>query len=221
MIFPHITHADTFEIMLQYDQSKNFLSFDARESLPVKQDINKSISIYDYEDAVTKGPFEYVIFDVTGYEMDRKQFTPQQGYFSLELPYYSIAKTLKIKRVDSDEYILSQDLSDFVTCNANSICELENKETIESCIVDCAKDNVTYSQETKAKLEAASGIIRDPQTGNILLSNIPVEVNQDANTNTSTNTTTNTTPSTAVVIIATIVFLAVLGGGIYYVVKKW
>ena len=55
--------------------------------------------------------------------MEKTQFNPKSGYFTIELPYYSIAKKLKVKKTKEGKYLLSKDISDLMSCNNNKICE--------------------------------------------------------------------------------------------------
>jgi hypothetical protein len=164
--------ADTFEIRFFYDDQKDVLNFDERSGPPVSVNPDKYISQYDFEDSAAPGEFEYSFFDITGYEMEKKQFSPRPGYFTVELPYYSIAKTLKVKRSGGGDYFLVEDISDLVSCNANNICEFEKGETIDTCLVDCANGKTQYSPETQELLRKNNGTVRDQKTGEVLLKEI-------------------------------------------------
>jgi hypothetical protein len=163
------TASGTFEIKFYYDPQKDILKFDDRTNNPVVINSNNDISVIEFEDTATSGVFEYSFFEDNGYEMERKQFNPKAGYFTIELPYYSIAKTLKVKKTKEEIYFLSKDISDLMSCNNNKICEVEYKENFSTCIPDCASSNTKFSEKTKQLLMENNWVIRDAKTGDIVL----------------------------------------------------
>ena len=170
-LFSLSTNADTFEIKLHYDQQKDVLSFDDRTDKPVVINPNNTISIVEFTEAKTSGVFEYSFFDDTGNRMEKRQFNPKSGYFTVELPYYSIAKTLKVKKSKEKNYLLLKDISYLMSCNNNKICEFEYKENFSTCLPDCANGNTIFSPKTKELLRQNNGVIRDPKTGEVVLRN--------------------------------------------------
>lgn len=103
--------------------------------------------------------------------MEKTQFNPKSGYFTIELPYYSIAKKLKVKKTKEGKYLLSKDISDLMSCNNNKICEIEYKENFVTCLPDCASSHTKFSPKTELILKEKNGIIKDIKTGEVILDN--------------------------------------------------
>lgn len=163
--------ADTFELHFYYNLQTNTLRFlDDQHTVLINK--NNDISIRDFSETDSTGPFYFSFLDSTGYEIEGKQFTPQNGAFIISTPYYSTAKRLVVHRVNTESILIDYDLSILSSCNNNSICEFEKGENINTCLPDCASGHVTYSISTQEKLDDNQGMIRDQKTGAILLNNV-------------------------------------------------
>ena len=68
--------------------------------------------------------------------------------------------------------ILSYDLSKFLTCNKNGICEYEKGENMNTCLPDCVGTTVNFSEETKKLLKQNGDVLRDPKSGEVVLRGI-------------------------------------------------
>lgn len=165
------TSADIFELHFYYDSQKNILQF-SQDQEPISRNPEKNISAVDFSEGASVGSFEFVFIDAEGFEIVRKHFAPKNGNFIVEVPYFSIATKLLVYKDGLKDPIIDQDMSTLVSCNGNKVCEFERGENIDTCLPDCASGNVTYSPETKAKVDAGNGIVRDPKTGSILLNDL-------------------------------------------------
>jgi hypothetical protein len=217
-----IAHADIFELHFSYDAQKNHIDFaDAQNAVSVNKE--KNMSIVEFSDSVTSGPFEFAFLDSLGDELEMKQFTPQQGVFVIETPYYSTATKLIIRKTGTTNIILTQDVTLLSTCNNNKICEFEKGENAQSCLPDCASGDVVYSVETQAKLDANQGVLKDPRTGDTLLDVVKVVAPEIPTTTpvVKSQTSVNNAPSTMMSLIYTAIALIVLGYGTYFIYRKW
>jgi hypothetical protein len=172
---PLRVRAEAFVISLYYNSATQSLSFDESLGKKVAHDQNVASSIYDFAHDNTVGQYILRLYDSSGESAVEKEFNKQDGRFSLIIPYFSIARELKIFDKNSNKELLSVDLSAFTTCNGNGVCEFEQGETGQNCIGDCAGGKNKYSQQTLRLLERGDGAIRDANTGEILLAeeNLP------------------------------------------------
>lgn len=224
IFFPCATSmADTFKIHVLYDQKKDFLNFDESSGASVEKTANNSIGIVEFNTPEAVGKFEYTLFDITGAEIISVQFDSTPGNFSLELPYFSIAKTVKIKRSGEQNYFLEKDISNLLMCNDNKVCEFEKGETMNTCIADCASSHIVYSAETQSKLDANQGVLKDPRTGDTLLDVVKVVAPEIPTTEpvATPQATTNNAPSTMMSLIYTAIALIALGYCTYFIYRKW
>jgi len=160
--------ADVFVLNFNYDFNKNILNFSDQEKVVLDKENNIPILEFITGKRQT-GDYVIRVFDIKDYELFDAEFQPKNGLFQLSIPYASTAKYLKIYIKNSNQEILNADLSQFITCNSNGICELEKKENIDTCVADCANSNVKFSQQTKEILDKSGGILKDEKTGAILL----------------------------------------------------
>ena len=167
---PHGARADTFVVHLYYDQSKKTLNFDKFTQEKVSVNKDKFLSIFEInENIADDDDYILTISDEKNEKIGSRGFKKSQGAFSLEIPYVSVAHGLKITDKATSKEILSADLTSFSTCNKNRICEFEKGENYETCLIDCGSSKVQYSGETLELLQKHKGIIKDEQTGEILL----------------------------------------------------
>jgi hypothetical protein len=167
---PKITQADALIVNLTYDQSAGTLSLDndgvtysKNTPTPLTKLINPS----------TSGADKIVLLQSNGEQAFVWQFDPQNGSFSIDLPYFSTAKNLEIINIASNKTIIQTDLSNLSTCNSNGICEFGKGENIYTCVADCASGAVKYDEATLQILKTNNGTVRDVATGKILLRQTP------------------------------------------------
>ncbi len=204
--------ADVFVLNFKYDFNKNVLSFDEQEKVIL--DKENDIPILEFMTGKRQaGSYVLRVFDVKDYELFDAELQPKNGSFQLSIPYASTAKYLKIYTKIDNQEILSVDLSQFITCNSNGICEFEKRENINTCISDCASGNVTFSQQTKETLDKNNGILKDEKTGAILLKeNIFKE--QVANENVQSSS------SKVWSIVLIVVMSLIIIGVVYFIIRK-
>lgn len=90
----------------------------------------------------------------------------QEGAFSELVPYYGHIQTIQLLR--DGEVIDEVDVSDYTQCNSNGVCEIERGENEDSCIVDCVRGQVEYSEETQQRISEGGGVIRN-EAGSVLI----------------------------------------------------
>lgn len=160
--------ADCFSINLFYDSAKKTLNFNNEKTEKVFVDKNKFISVIGFADETNSGEYSAKLYDERGEELISGFFSSQAGAFVLDIPYVSIAETLKVTDRAGSKEILNANLLEFKTCDKNKICEFEKGETEQTCIADCGTSKVNYSGETAELLNKNNGIIKD-DNGEILL----------------------------------------------------
>ena len=165
--------ADVFSVSFRFDEASGRLTFfsDGRNGV-IAIDSGKSLPTRYGEQQYPDGKYEVVFINTNGNEIDRKRFDVVSGVFSVDFPYYSIAKTLTVYKVGSPELLLSYELSEFTKCFMNGVCEYEKGENLQTCISDCASDTVQFSEETKKLLKQNNDVLKDPKTGEVLLRGI-------------------------------------------------
>lgn len=207
--------AEVFSIHLYYNAATNTLSFDKLKSEPVSYDKDTFLSILEFN--ATQGPGSYVLqlYDIDGNDALLTEFDAKEGAFDINIPYFSIGASLKIFEKSSGKEILSANLSEFITCNGNSICEFEKGETALNCIGDCANSNPEFSPETLNKLEDNNGSIKDVSTGEVLLLK-PNPSTSEEITQPATQETASQNKFSPVVLILSILILAAIIGFIIY-----
>lgn len=171
---------DTFQIHLFYNQEQDLLTLDKSFSPPVF--LNKKIdtNIFEFTQKYLgiSGPYELFFLDngnIVSEDtiIDQIQFTPIIGSFTLDVPDYNITKTIIIRKTGSSINVLKYDVSQYVSCNNNKVCEFEKGETGTGCIPDCSNSNVKYSAATQKLLNQGDGKIVDKDTGDTLLKYTP------------------------------------------------
>lgn len=168
LFFPDKAKADAFVVHFNYDAPSKKLFFEQGQD-PVSHDENASAYITDYINDQSMGPYILSLTDSQDTEIFSTQFDVQSGNFTVTIPYFSLAKTLKIIKKSENKEILSADLSSFITCNGNGVCEYEKGESLKTCIGDCGKTNTQFSPETLKLLQDNKGILRDSKTNEIIL----------------------------------------------------
>jgi hypothetical protein len=195
-------------VHLFYDSTQKTLVFDKTFSPVISLDKNKNIYITEFDNQYSsQGQYEMVFLDSNNTIMDQIQFNPQIGSFVIDVPDFSITKTIAIRKTGSSSYFLKQDIGQYVSCNNNSICEYEKGETDVSCIPDCGNSQPKYSTKTTQLLHQGNGVISDPVSGKIILTEkgtqsndgsfiVPTPANNNTSTtvNNQTGQTNNTIP---------------------------
>lgn len=173
IFFGKVSFADVFSVSFRFNEANGGLTFFLDEKRGVVTiDSNNSLPTRYGEQQYPDGKYEAVFLNTSGNEIDRKRFDIALGVFSVDFPYYSIAKTLNIYKVGSPDILLSYELSEFTKCFMNGVCEYEKGENLQTCISDCASDAVQFSEETKELLKQNNDVLTDPKTGEVLLRGI-------------------------------------------------
>ncbi|HPN96906.1 MAG TPA: hypothetical protein PLK35_04020 [Candidatus Moranbacteria bacterium] len=207
------------KVNLFYSSQSKTLSFDKLVSQPVSINKEGDISVLEFVREEKTGNYALAIYDENKEEIIKTEFNELDGAFAVELPYFSLAKELKIFKKSPEKEILSIDLSDLSSCNANDICEIEKRETAIDCIGDCGKAKNNYSPETEKLLKEKEGIIKDPETGEVILKDLSYSPNPQAgflstspNTKSSTETSTQESSKKSNTIIILIISVILLAG---------
>jgi len=224
---PRISKAEAFVVHLYYSQKTKQLVFDKASKEKVSYDKDKFVSIQEFAFNNATGAYVLKIYDNKGSEIASTEFNSQNGSFSIDLPYFSLAKTLKIFEKASNSEMLSADLLAFSTCNGNGICEFEKGENLNNCLGDCGTAKPSFSPETQKLLDQNGGVIKDPQTGQILLkepapptptsseANLPVPIQSNQTAPAQTSATANSIP------LLIVALLLISGGiGIFVYMKR-
>lgn len=197
--------SDAFTIYFFYDTKANILSFDKFVPENVIHDTTKDISIVEFAQNKTSGEFILELYEADGKKIVSTEFNKQDGAFNLSIPYFSLATGLKVLEKSDNKELLSTNLSKFSVCNGNSICEYEKGETAQNCLGDCATSKPEYSQQTTDLLNKNNGVIKDPVTGQILLTQTTTQPAQQ-----SVSQSTTSSYSIIIIIIIIVIFFALL-----------
>ncbi len=208
LFFPLVSYASVFDIHFLYDSKNNRLVLDPNVSNPIFLNKEKDPSVMEFLQKESSGDFEISILYGDGYEVVRKKFLPVDGKFVFQVPYFSLATTLNVFKGVEIEPIISYDLSSFVSCYKNNICEYERGETIDTCLPDCVGKTTKFSSETQKALMASGGIIKDPKTGEVILRGTTATVDVD----------TPTTPAQSEVSRGLNVVMLAIGVGVFFFV---
>jgi hypothetical protein len=171
--FVFLAKADTFVIHLYYDKNTNTLNFNRNNANPITIDKKENISILEFANDNSVGSHVLKLYDIDNVHISDSEFNLQDGPFEYKVPYFSTVIRAEIIDKLTGKKILEADLSKFVSCNGNRICEFEKGENIETCLNDCGNSSVKFSNQTKNLLDDNNGTIRDDKTGEVLLKGIP------------------------------------------------
>ena len=171
ILLPRNSYAEAFKIHLFFDPDAKTLKFDEKQSDAVSLDKYLSIGVLETieRSETEKGDYAVVLFDAKDNEIIALQFNPKDGAFDIDLPYFSLAKTLKVIKTADNQEILRANLASFLACDGNKICEIEKGESFNTCLEDCGSGHIVYSQPTIQKLQENKGVIHDEITGEIIL----------------------------------------------------
>jgi len=160
----------TLTIHFYYDVAKSTLSFDDNFSPVISLDKHKNIYITEFESSYTfPGKYELVFLDSNDEIIDSVQFAPTAGSFTIDAPDFNITKTIAVRDTGSREFFLKKDISQYISCNNNRICEYEKGETEISCIPDCGNSQISYSAQTLSTISQNGGRIIDSVSGATVL----------------------------------------------------
>jgi hypothetical protein len=136
----------------------------------------------------------------------------RSGAFEILVPYYE--HIIKVNILKNGNIVDSIDVSQYSTCNSNSVCEYEKGEDANTCIHDCLGDTVNFSEETIRTLQAQNGVIRD-EAGVVLLSTNTPTPEPSVESETSSNN------SNIILLVGGILFLlAGVGVFIWKLIKR-
>ncbi len=167
-VLPHSVYADIFSLQIFYNSSINkFELKNKNESLLKDGEIYPELfqKLID-----TKGKFNIIFYEKDGTVIVSIGFNPVEGLNKIELPYLSLSSYCKIIDNANKKEMLRIDLSKYVKCNRNSICEYERGEDVTTCMPDCVRKDVQYSDETLQTLKANGEKIIN--NGTVVLYNI-------------------------------------------------
>lgn len=165
--------AAVYQIHFRYDTSSSRLMFDESKGVPVQVDSSRDLNPLEFFDENGSGSFSLRFLFDNGEEIARKDFIPSvNGSFTFDAPYLSFARSIVVYRSGVNAPILSYDLSKFLTCNKNGICEYEKGENMNTCLPDCVGTTVNFSDETKKLLKQNGDVLRDPKSGEVVLRGI-------------------------------------------------
>lgn len=215
-IVPFFAQASAYRVYFRYDRNTGFLTFDESNGSPVQFERNLDVDTLEFINSESQGPFVIVFLFGTGEEIARKNFDPSlgNGIFVLDAPYFSFAKSIEIYRSGSNTPILLYDLSRFMTCNKNGICEYEKGENFDTCLPDCVGTTVNFSDETKKLLKQNHDMIRDPKTGGVVLHGIQVAPVAASSGTASTSTATN-----RILLILGAVAILLISAGVFAILR--
>lgn len=213
--------ADIFEVHFFYDSAKDEIRLDKKVPQSISLNKEKDISVPNFNEQFSlPGSFEFLFFNAMNLLVDEKQFSPQEGAFTIEVPYYSGATKFVLRRSNSQEDIESYDISGLARCNLNGICEYEKGETRSECISDCVGKTTKFSSETQKVLMANGGIIKDPKTGEVILRGTTAPVDGDTMSNPTQSEASRGLNVVMLAIGVGVFFLVVIGAFIIYRLKQ-
>jgi hypothetical protein len=213
-----LAKAEIFSVHLFYNSQTKILAFNKNISDNVSLDSSKDISILEFFNNDFVGPYIMSVFDIKGEEISKSEFSLKNGAFNYEIPYFSTAKRLSIFEKSSGKKILEADLSKYVTCNGNGLCEFEKGENLETCLSDCASGSVKYSEQTTKILKENGEVIKDNKTGEILLKGISY---QEKETKGEDQISDKNNTKNKLISIVIIVLMSLFSGSIiFFIIRK-
>ena len=199
-------HASAYLIYLYYIPQDKTLDFDRKSSNNIVLDENIHPDYLAFAKKTEAGEYLLKLFDINDIEIINTEFNKSNGAFVLQIPYFSLANKLKIIEKASNKELLQADLSKYLTCNGNGICEFEKGETSLNCIGDCANSNTIFSEQTKKELKNNGGAIKD-NAGKTLLTSSPEQNNTETMAKSSGKTTLFVLIFSVFVLVGAISFL--------------
>ena len=169
--FADKARADIYIVHLFYNAKINALYFDKQQEA-VSLDKNDFISLnafFEEQDAIKDAHYILKIKPTNGDELPLNKFNEKNGQFDLRVPFFVTGAAINIYNFHSGEKVASTDISSFKICNGNGVCEYEKGENAQNCIDECASGQINYSDQTKKLLSENNGVLKDPQSGEILL----------------------------------------------------
>jgi hypothetical protein len=159
LFLPVSVKADVFSIHFHYNTINKELSLVNNEIILLKE---KYVLPEEFQKMIgLKGEYDLTFYEANGSKIVSVEINPQNGEFSVEIPYLSLAGNCVITNNSTQKVIGRIDLSTYIRCNRNNICEFEKGENVVTCMPDCVSDNVKYSKTTLDQLKKGGGVIKD------------------------------------------------------------
>lgn len=213
---PSLAEASVYKVHLRYDSDLNRLAWGNTNGMPIELDTQENINPLEFSEEGFQGPFYISFLFDTGEEIAHKNFDPsleKSESFTLEVPYFSFSRFVRIYKSDTTDPVLSYDLASFMTCNKNGICEYEKGENLNTCLPDCVGVFVNFSDETRKLLAQNNDVLKDPKTGEILLRG------PEAVTATDSLASTQAEGGNIAVLVVLVAFFVVIGIFVVVILK--
>lgn len=216
VFFPvHGVDASVYQVHFRYDKSADRLVLDESEGVPVRVNPDMTLNPLEFFDEGTGGEFSFRFFFENGEEIAHKNFdVGASGPFLFAVPYVSFARSFAVYKSGVTSPIVSYNLSNFLTCNRNGVCEYEKGENFETCLPDCVGTVVNFSDETKKLLKQNNDVIRDPKSGEVLLRGI-----RAASVVSSGNATQTNDKANAFLLILGAVAVLLISAGVFVILR--
>lgn len=193
-------------LIFHFYQYGDVLKLDSKIQTPIILDNDPNFSVLEFSKKSISGQYRIEFIDVTESSAVSYEFPGKEGAFSFEFPHFGIVKGYKVYSTKDNTLLLEGSLAEFVKCNANSICEYERGENLNTCLADCISGS--FSDETKKLLKQNNDVLTDPKTGEVLLRGIaPV-----AGTSTGGVGGTGGGADAVVLVVGIVVLLLIIGG---------
>lgn len=150
-----------------FERSGGVLMLDPQVPKTIVLESDPNFSIIDFSKNLVSGEYRIDLTDVSGAQALSYQFSGQDGSFSYTMPHFGIVNGYRIYSTQNSQLLLKGSLEEFVRCNADTICEFEKGENLNTCLSDCVSGN--FSEETKKLLKQNNNVLTDSKTGEILL----------------------------------------------------
>lgn len=199
-------------LTFHFEKTGGLISLDSQLTQPIVIENDPNFSIIEFSKFPVTGEYRIELFDISGASAVTYEFSGNDGKFSYTMPYFGIVNGYKIYSTSDNRLLLEGSLAEFVRCNANSICEFEKGENLNTCLADCVSGN--FSDETKKLLKQNNDVIKDPKSGEVLLRGIqPIPTTSGGGA-----AQTGGGPNVIVLVISGVV-LFLIGIGVWVLVK--
>lgn len=208
LLHANTAQARVFKLYLYFDTEKN--------QIVQNKDIENNVELSENAYAVQEpesSDYSYKRFNFGNNEYSSVYFTPQPGKFTLEVPYFQ--ENSRIAIYHKENSILSVDVSQFATCNVNSVCEADQGENATSCVADCFKAEMTKNNsDIPTNANGSSGANSNRNTNGS-----PSNPLTGGNANTNSATTPVKSPFLGLIVGLGMIFGGI-GYGIYRLIKR-
>lgn len=155
-------YADGFVINLYYDANTQKLNLSGNKDNRVYRDKNADTSIVEFSKDTATGSYILKLYDANGVNFSNSEFDKQDGEFQLVIPYFSIAAKMEIVEKSNNKILSTEDLTHFMTCNVNGVCEPNIGETEGGCMGDCLGN--TNKSSGVVSLESEASNLGEPES---------------------------------------------------------